>query len=255
MPYLRQLNDHVGAKEDILRSLHKQPSPTPTPYPNDVTTTASGRVSSGIGELDRSSRRRHSTRQRHPLGAAIPAQGKSTLLMQTAAELTKQRWYYTSPAKNPASQLCLRAERLGVGGDIHTLAENDLFRHIESEVDRIKPAYVMIDSIQTMYSGRITPAQTAAPPRYGKQFPITRMGKNTGAATFTGKYVTKDGAIAGPRILEHMVDTVLYFGKATGTSLPAALGKNRFAALDEIGVLRCASPPAWRRYPTPPRCS
>lgn len=116
----------------------------------DVTTTASGRLSSGIGELDR------------VLGGGIvpgsvtllggdPGIGKSTLLMQTAAELTKQGTVLYVTGEESASQLKLRAERLGVGGDMLILAENDLSA-IESEVDRVKPAYVMIDSIQTMYS-------------------------------------------------------------------------------------------------------
>lgn len=175
----------------------------------DVTTTASGRVSSGIGELDR------------VLGGGIvpgsvtllggdPGIGKSTLLMQTAAELTKQGTVLYVTGEESASQLKLRAERLGVGGDMLILAENDLSA-IESEVDRVKPAYVMIDSIQTMYSADCSGTNGSISQIREATSLITRMAKRTGAATFIVGHVTKDGAIAGPRILEHMVDTVLYF--------------------------------------------
>ena len=201
----------------------------------DVTTTASGRVSSGIGELDR------------VLGGGIvpgsvtllggdPGIGKSTLLMQTAAELTKQGTVLYVTGEESASQLKLRAERLGVGGDMLILAENDLSA-IESEVDRIKPAYVMIDSIQTMYSADCSGTNGSISQIREATSLITRMAKRTGAATFIVGHVTKDGAIAGPRILEHMVDTVLYFeGDQSMSYRILRAAKNRFGSTNEIGV-------------------
>lgn len=206
----------------------------------DVTTTASGRVSSGIGELDR------------VLGGGIvpgsvtllggdPGIGKSTLLMQTAAELTKQGTVLYVTGEESASQLKLRAERLGVGGDMLILAENDLSA-IESEVDRIKPAYVMIDSIQTMYSADCSGANGSTSQIREATSLITRMAKRTGAATFIVGHVTKDGAIAGPRILEHMVDTVLYFeGDRQDSFRLLRSVKNRFGSTDEIGVFEMRS--------------
>ena len=206
----------------------------------DVTTTASGRVSSGIGELDR------------VLGGGIvpgsvtllggdPGIGKSTLLMQTAAELTKQGTVLYVPGEESASQLKLRAERLGVGGDMLILAENDLSA-IESEVDRIKPAYVMIDSIQTMYSADCSGTNGSISQIREATSLITRMAKRTGAATFIVGHVTKDGAIAGPRILEHMVDTVLYFeGDRQDSFRLLRSVKNRFGSTDEIGVFEMRS--------------
>ena len=206
----------------------------------DVTTTASGRVSSGIGELDR------------VLGGGIvpgsvtllggdPGIGKSTLLMQTAAELTKQGTVLYVTGEESASQLKLRAERLGVGGDMLILAENDLSA-IESEVDRIKPAYVMIDSIQTMYSADCSGANGSISQIREATSLITRMAKRTGAATFIVGHVTKDGAIAGPRILEHMVDTVLYFeGDRQDSFRLLRSVKNRFGSTDEIGVFEMRS--------------
>ena len=206
----------------------------------DVTTTASGRVSSGIGELDR------------VLGGGIvpgsvtllggdPGIGKSTLLMQTAAELTKQGTVLYVTGEESASQLKLRAERLGVGGDMLILAENDLSA-IESEVDRVKPAYVMIDSIQTMYSADCSGTNGSISQTREATSLITRMAKRTGAATFIVGHVTKDGAIAGPRILEHMVDTVLYFeGDRQDSFRLLRSVKNRFGSTDEIGVFEMRS--------------
>lgn len=206
----------------------------------DVTTTASGRVSSGIGELDR------------VLGGGIvpgsvtllggdPGIGKSTLLMQTAAELTKQGTVLYVTGEESASQLKLRAERLGVGGDMLILAGNDLSA-IESEVDRVKPAYVMIDSIQTMYSADCSGTNGSISQIREATSLITRMAKRTGAATFIVGHVTKDGAIAGPRILEHMVDTVLYFeGDRQDSFRLLRSVKNRFGSTDEIGVFEMRS--------------
>lgn len=206
----------------------------------DVTTTASGRLSSGIGELDR------------VLGGGIvpgsvtllggdPGIGKSTLLMQTAAELTKQGTVLYVTGEESASQLKLRAERLGVGGDMLILAENDLSA-IESEVDRVKPAYVMIDSIQTMYSADCSGTNGSISQIREATSLITRMAKRTGAATFIVGHVTKDGAIAGPRILEHMVDTVLYFeGDRQDSFRLLRSVKNRFGSTDEIGVFEMRS--------------
>ena len=206
----------------------------------DVTTTASGRVSSGIGELDR------------VLGGGIvpgsvtllggdPGIGKSTLLMQTAAELTKQGTVLYVTGEESASQLKLRAERLGVGGNMLILAENDLSA-IESEVDRVKPAYVMIDSIQTMYSADCSGTNGSISQIREATSLITRMAKRTGAATFIVGHVTKDGAIAGPRILEHMVDTVLYFeGDRQDSFRLLRSVKNRFGSTDEIGVFEMRS--------------
>lgn len=206
----------------------------------DVTTTASGRVSSGIGELDR------------VLGGGIvpgsvtllggdPGIGKSTLLMQTAAELTKLGTVLYVTGEESASQLKLRAERLGVGGDMLILAENDLSA-IESEVDRVKPAYIMIDSIQTMYSADCSGTNGSISQIREATSLITRMAKRTGAATFIVGHVTKDGAIAGPRILEHMVDTVLYFeGDRQDSFRLLRSVKNRFGSTDEIGVFEMRS--------------
>ncbi len=206
----------------------------------DVAVADAGRVSSGISELDR------------VLGGGIvpgsvillggdPGIGKSTLLMQTAAELTKLGAVLYVTGEESAAQLKLRAERLGVGGDMLILAENDLAA-IEGEVDRIKPACVMIDSIQTMYSADCSGANGSISQIREATSLLTRMAKRTGAATFIVGHVTKDGAIAGPRMLEHMVDTVLYFeGDRQDSFRLLRSVKNRFGSTDEIGVFEMRS--------------
>ena len=180
----------------------------------DVAPEDARRISTGIGELDR------------VLGASLggsgvvrgstvllggdPGIGKSTLLMQAAANLTQQGTVLYVTGEESAAQLKLRAQRLGVGGDMLLLAETDLER-IQQEVERTQPACLIIDSIQTMYCpGCPSAAGTVSQVREATSL-LTRLAKCTGCAVFIVGHVTKEGAIAGPRLLEHMVDTVLYF--------------------------------------------
>ncbi len=205
-----------------------------------VATASTGRVSSGIGELDR------------VLGGGIvpgsvillggdPGIGKSTLLMQTAAQLADRGKVLYVTGEESAAQLKLRAVRLGVGGDMLILAENDLSA-VESEADRTKPDYIMIDSIQTMYSPECSGATGSISQVREATALLTRMAKRTGAAIFIVGHVTKDGAIAGPRLLEHMVDTVLYFeGDRQDAFRLLRSVKNRFGSTDEIGVFEMRS--------------
>lgn len=205
-----------------------------------VVTASSGRISSGIGELDR------------VLGGGIvpgsvillggdPGIGKSTLLMQTAAGLSDRGKVLYVTGEESAAQLKLRAVRLGVGGDMLILAENDLSA-VESEADRTKPDYIMIDSIQTMYSPDCSGATGSISQVREATALLTRMAKRTGAAIFIVGHVTKDGAIAGPRLLEHMVDTVLYFeGDRQDAFRLLRSVKNRFGSTDEIGVFEMRS--------------
>lgn len=193
------------------------------------------RVSSGMGELDR------------VLGGGIvggstvllggdPGIGKSTLLMQAADKLSLLGTVLYVSGEESASQLKLRAERLGVSSDILILAETDI-SVIEAETLRVKPAYLIIDSIQTMYCGELTSAPgSVSQVRESTAF-LTRIAKASGCAVFIVGHVTKEGAIAGPRVLEHMVDTVLYFeGDRHDSFRLLRAVKNRFGSTDEIGV-------------------
>lgn len=196
---------------------------------------AARRIPSGIGELDR------------VLGGGIvggsavllggnPGIGKSTLLMQMAGALTNQGSVLYVTGEESAAQLKLRAQRLGADGDMLLLAETDI-TVIEAEIDRIKPTFLIIDSIQTMYCPDISSAPgSVSQVREATSF-LTRVAKTTGTAVFIVGHVTKEGAIAGPRVLEHMVDTVLSFeGDRHDAFRILRSVKNRYGSTNEIGV-------------------
>ena len=130
----------------------------------------------------------------------------------------------------------LRAGRLGVSGDILLLAETEI-SHCVARMRETQPDFVVVDSIQTMYSSALNPAPGSVSQIKQCASLLTAEAKTSGAAVFIIGHVTKEGAIAGPRILEHMVDTVLYFeGERQGTFRILRAVKNRFGSTNEIGV-------------------
>lgn len=169
-----------------------------------------------------------------------PGIGKSTLLLQAAGLLERagRAALYVSGEESGA-QVRMRADRLeGSAAEVTFLAETDLER-ILAETDRLEPAILIIDSIQTIYS----PDFDGAPGNLGQvrecAARLQRFAKERGVAVFLVGHVTKGGSVAGPKTLEHIVDTVLYFEAARGVDhriLRAT--KNRFGAADEIGVFR-----------------
>ena len=193
------------------------------------------RISTGMAELDR------------VLGGGVvagstvllggdPGIGKSTLLMQTAAHLAQRGTVLYVTGEESAAQLKLRAERLGVTGEMLILAETDL-AVIEAEVSRTHPAFLMIDSIQTMTSQEIASAPGSVTQVREATTLFTHIAKGLSCAVFIVGHVTKEGALAGPRVLEHMVDTVLYFeGDRHDAFRLLRAVKNRFGSTDEIGV-------------------
>ncbi len=201
----------------------------------EVRSDAAKRVSTKMGELDR------------VLGGGVvcgstvllggdPGIGKSTLLMQMADRLTSLGTVLYVTGEESAAQLKLRAQRLGLGGDAYLLAETDL-AVIEGEIGRVKPDFLIIDSIQTMYCGEITSAPGSVSQVRESTAYLTRTAKTTGCAVFIVGHVTKEGAIAGPRVLEHMVDTVLYFeGDRHDAFRLLRAVKNRYGSTNEIGV-------------------
>ena len=165
-----------------------------------------------------------------------PGIGKSTLLMQTAAHLAQRGTVLYVTGEESAAQLKLRAERLGVTGEMLILAETDL-AVIEAEVSRTHPAFLMIDSIQTMTSQEIASAPGSVTQVREATTLFTHIAKGLSCAVFIVGHVTKEGALAGPRVLEHMVDTVLYFeGDRHDAFRLLRAVKNRFGSTDEIGV-------------------
>ncbi len=202
----------------------------------DVSLESTQRMSTGFGELDR------------VLGGGVvqgsvvlaggePGIGKSTLFLQVADALTRsgKKVLYIS-GEESLQQIRMRAKRLGSAGDIMLLAETEVSNCIEVMREQA-PDLVVVDSIQTMYSEDINPAPGSISQIKQCASMLTVQAKTSGAAVFIIGHVTKEGAIAGPRILEHMVDTVLYFeGERQGTFRILRAEKNRFGSTNEIGV-------------------
>ena len=171
------------------------------------------------------------------LAGGEPGIGKSTLFLQVADSLvrTGKKVLYIS-GEESLRQIRLRAKRLSSSGDIMLLAETEIGNCIMS-MQQHSPDFVVVDSIQTMYSSAISPAPGSVSQIKQCASLLTKEAKQSGAAVFIIGHVTKQGAIAGPRILEHMVDTVLYFeGEKQGTFRILRAEKNRFGSTNEIGV-------------------
>jgi DNA repair protein RadA/Sms len=166
-----------------------------------------------------------------------PGIGKSTLLLQALASLSERGPVLYVTGEESAEQVALRAQRLGVSGDaVDLLAEIRLEQITGALVER-RPGVAVIDSIQTLYSGDLTAAPGSVSQVRECAAQLTRVAKQTGVTLILIGHVTKDGALAGPRVLEHIVDTVLYFEGDTQSSFRLVRAiKNRFGAVNELGV-------------------
>lgn len=195
------------------------------------------RIETSIGELDR------------VLGGGIvvgslvlvggdPGIGKSTLLLQMCKCLVdkKRKVLYIS-GEESLKQIKMRAERLGESwGELLLLSETNL-DIIENTIDKIKPEVVIIDSIQTMYKEEVGASPGSVSQVRETTSILMRIAKGMGISIFIVGHVTKEGVVAGPRVLEHMVDTVLYFEGDNGASYRMLRAvKNRFGSTNEIGV-------------------
>ncbi|HVY50791.1 MAG TPA: DNA repair protein RadA [Devosia sp.] len=202
-------------------------------------TESASRVQTGIAELDRV------TGGGFVMGSAVlvggdPGIGKSTLLLQAAAALADRgkRVAYVS-GEEAVAQVRLRAQRLGLGAANVGLAAETNVEIILASLGAMSepPHLVIVDSIQTLWTDRVDSAPgTVTQVRTSAQA-LTRFAKKTGAAVVLVGHVTKDGQIAGPRVVEHMVDAVLYFEGDSSHTFRILRGvKNRYGATDEIGV-------------------
>ncbi|MBA4347273.1 MAG: DNA repair protein RadA [Clostridiales bacterium] len=193
------------------------------------------RVSAGMGELDR------------VLGGGLirgmvvllggdPGIGKSTLLLQAADTLAEDGVVLYVSGEESASQIKLRADRLGMKNDIDILCETDLDQIID-EASGTRCSVLIVDSIQTIISEESAGAPASVSQVRAATARLTRYAKETGVIVLIVGHVTKDGNIAGPRVLEHIVDTVLYFegDRHEGLRLLRAV-KNRFGSTNEVGV-------------------
>ncbi|HJX57318.1 MAG TPA: DNA repair protein RadA, partial [Thiobacillus sp.] len=166
-----------------------------------------------------------------------PGIGKSTLLLQALAVLSQNLPTLYVSGEESAQQLALRARRLQLPEAHLPVLPEIRLEAILGHLASIKPAIAVIDSIQTVYSETLTSAPGSVAQVRECAAQLTRYAKQSGCAILLVGHVTKEGAIAGPRVLEHIVDTVLYFEGDTGSSFRLVRAiKNRFGAVNEIGV-------------------
>ncbi len=204
---------------------------------NDVAFEKESRVETDLSELNR------------VLGGGIvpgsliliggdPGIGKSTLLLQVSGQLQKSggKVLYVS-GEESASQIKMRADRLSIGGDnLYVYPQTDM-SYIRQTIDEIKPDYLVIDSVQTMDEPEISSAVGSVSQIREVTAELMNIAKQQNITVFVVGHVTKGGAIAGPKILEHMVDTVLYFEGDTHHSYRILRSvKNRFGSTNEIGI-------------------
>lgn len=204
---------------------------------SDIRTDQERRLSTGIGELDR------------VLGGGIvtgslvlvggdPGIGKSTLLLQVCRNLSGQavNVLYIS-GEESLQQIKIRAQRIGSFGDSLSLLCETNLDTIREVIGRLKPGIVIIDSIQTMYSENVASAPGSVSQVREATGVLMQIAKGFGISIFIVGHVTKEGVVAGPRVLEHMVDTVLYFEGDRHAAYRILRGvKNRFGSTNEIGV-------------------
>jgi DNA repair protein RadA/Sms len=166
-----------------------------------------------------------------------PGIGKSTLLLQAVDALSSRLKVLYVTGEESGAQIALRSRRLGLSGkQVRVLAEIQLEKIIGA-IEAEAPAFCVIDSIQTVWSDQLTSAPGSVAQVRECAAQLTRVAKTRGTAMVFVGHVTKEGALAGPRVLEHIVDTVLYFEGDTHSSFRLVRAiKNRFGAVNEIGV-------------------
>ena len=203
---------------------------------DEVETTRELRFQTGMNELDRVLGGGAVQGSLVLVGGA-PGIGKSTLMLQICQNLCRFAKVLYVSGEESERQIKLRAERLGVhGAELYLLAETNLDDVVEA-VDQLQPDVLIVDSIQTMYNGELS----AAPGSIGQvkdcTMALMNLAKGRGVTVFVIGHVNKEGSIAGPKVLEHMVDCVLYFeGEQQNSYRILRAAKNRFGATNEIGV-------------------
>ena len=201
----------------------------------EVEANEAERIPTGVPELDR------------VLGGGLvpaslvlvggePGVGKSTLLLSAARAMAVDRRVLLVTGEESPAQVRLRAERLGGGGNVEILAETELDA-VCATLERERPAVCVIDSVQTLYSAELGSAPGSVAQVREAAARLLRVAKESGIAVFLVGHVTKDGAVAGPRVLEHLVDCVIQFeGDRYREHRVLRATKNRFGSTNEIGV-------------------
>ena len=203
---------------------------------SELDTEAELRFSTGIGELDRVLGG-GAVKGSLVLVGGAPGIGKSTLLLQLCSLVEGEMKILYVTGEESERQLKMRAQRLGVdNGQIYVLAETGLTEVLEA-ADELEPDIMIVDSIQTMFDPEVSSAPGSVSQVRECTMSIMRMTKEKGFTTFVVGHINKEGNIAGPKVLEHMVDCVLYFEGERSTSFRILrAGKNRFGSTNEIGV-------------------
>jgi DNA repair protein RadA/Sms len=232
----------AGGREPGGLSRSGRSSSVPQSIPlSSVDPQEGNRIGSGIPELDRVLGGGIMKRQAILIGGE-PGIGKSTLLLQIAAAAeTRGRVLYIS-GEESAGQVRMRADRLGIPGGASSRIEifcSGRMEDIEPILNAVKPVLIMVDSAQTLITEEAGPAPGTINQMKYCSFELISWVKEHDAALFLAAHVTKEGIISGPKTLEHMVDTVLYFEGAEaneGESRFLRASKNRFGSVDEIGI-------------------
>ena len=198
------------------------------------------RFSTGVGELDRVLGG-GAVRGSVVLVGGAPGVGKSTLLLQLCGLIGRSERVLYVTGEESRRQLKMRAQRLGVSeGDIYVLAETQV-SEILSVAEDLKPTVVIIDSIQTMFDAEVSATPGSVSQVRESTMAIMRRAKSDGFTAFVVGHINKEGSIAGPKVLEHMVDCVLYFeGEQSMSYRILRAAKNRFGSTNEIGVFEMA---------------
>ena len=166
-----------------------------------------------------------------------PGIGKSTLLIQALASLSAEVDALYVSGEESAEQIAMRARRLGLTADRLQLLTETCVERTLSLAAKHRPRVMVMDSIQTFYSEQLQSAPGSVAQVRESAAQLVRFAKQTGTSLFLVGHVTKEGALAGPRVLEHMVDTVLYFEGEAGSQIRLVRAiKNRFGAVNELGV-------------------
>ena len=193
------------------------------------------RIPSGIPELDRVLGGGIMRRSAVLVGGE-PGIGKSTLLLQAASSAcTKGRILYIS-GEESAGQVRMRADRLGIDGERIEICCTGRLPDINSILETVKPVIVVVDSVQTLHSDEVGLVPGTVNQMKYCSWELISWVKEHEAALFLVAHVTKEGVISGPKTLEHMVDTVLYFEQNDADSRVLRSAKNRFGSVDEIGI-------------------
>src|SRR5713101_8874054 len=221
--------------EDVVGGPSAKAPPQPLLRLVDVEVDEAARIPTGVPELDR------------VLGGGLvpaslvlvggePGVGKSTLLLSALAAMSKDRRALLVTGEESVAQVKLRAERLGGAGQVEILAETEL-ETVLATLEAERPDVCVIDSVQTLYSAEVGSAPGSVAQVRESAGRLLRVAKEVGVATILVGHVTKDGSVAGPRVLEHLVDCVLQFeGDRYHAHRVLRAAKNRFGSTNEIGV-------------------